>query len=293
MARSEPVYQPDVHGTSHFARWARSVIYATPPVRWLIKSKLGHHITYMIRLSQKVKHPLSFVVGEMGPAGLEALELRSSGKKVYVRRRSADLMMFHQLIGRDVYKPPIEVAERLDRIEGPLCFADLGANVGFFTIRMLEHFPDSQSFAVEADPENAAVFSRTIDANHLGGQIELSQAAASNHTGTVEFATGESWRGRVVDDDGPGTVTVPLVDVLPSLKDRHLLKIDIEGSEWSILADERFRDLDATALTMEWHEFRCPSDDPRAAAEKALVEAGYTVRHGVAADGCGTLWAWR
>lgn len=293
MKQSPPPYQPGVHGTSRLARFARSAVYRIPPLRWLVKSKLGVHLTYMVRLSPKVRRPLAFVFGEMSPAGVEALELRRSGVTVHVRRRTPDLMMLHQILGRDVYRPPDEVTERLAKIEEPLRFADLGANVGFFTMRMLEHYPQAKALSVEADPDNASVFARTIEANRLEGQVELIQAAASNRSGTVEFAAGELFKGRVVDSSSATTVTVPLLDVLPPLKPCHLVKLDIKGSEWSILDDERFRDLEAVALTMEWHVLRCPSPDPRALAEKALVDAGYTVRHAVADPECGTLWAWR
>ena len=201
--------------------------------------------------------------------------------------------MLHQILGRDIYRPPDEVTERLSQIKKPLRVADLGGNVGFFTVQLLERCPDSRVFAVEADPGNAALFARTLEENQLRPQVELETAAASNRPGTVTFAAGNFFQSRVVAEKEIGAVEVQMIDVLPRLEDRHLIKIDIEGSEWPILFDERFRNLNAVALAMEWHAQGCPKVNPREAAESALVDAGFTVRHGSFDADCGTLWAWR
>jgi FkbM family methyltransferase len=146
---------------------------------------------------------------------------------------------------------------------------------------------------VEADPDNASLFARTLEANRLDSQVELAPVAASNRAGTVEFAAGNFFQSRVVDGGGAGTIEVAMIDVLPRLEDRDLIKIDIEGSEWPILFDERFRSLDAAAVALEWHAEGCPQPDPLAAAEAALAAAGFTVRHDHSEPDCGTLWAWR
>jgi FkbM family methyltransferase len=288
-----PAYQPELHGSSPFARWARGAVQRIKPLRRLIKSRLGTNLIYTLRVSRQVERPLEFAVGELRGEGVDALVLRRSGLTVHVRRRSGDLIMLHQIIGRDVYRPPEEVTQRLSQLAGPLRVADLGANVGFFSLRLLERYPDSEILAVEADPDNAALLARTLEANDLESQVELVEAAASNRPDTVEFAAGNLFQSRVVEGGGKGTIQVKMIDVLPLLEGRHLLKIDIEGSEWPILLDERFRNLDAVALALEWHSQNCPGPDPRDAAAAALGDAGFSVRHDHFEPGCGTLWAWR
>jgi FkbM family methyltransferase len=282
-----------LHGSSRLARWGRAVVYGFAPLRRLVKSKLGERIVYTLRVARLVKRPLAFIAGEMRGEGVETLVLRNSGTKVTVRRRSGDLVMLHQILGRDIYAEPAEVAARLAALGRPPRIADLGGNVGFFTMRMLERHPGAEVFAVEADPDNAEVFARTIAANGLGDRVELVHAAAATEPGSVSFAAGNYFQSRVVEGPGDGTVTVEAIDVLPVLADRDLIKIDIEGSEWPILADPRFRELTAPVVTMEWHAHGCPDEDPAAAAERALGAAGYTVHHESADPGCGTLWAWR
>ena len=55
------------------------------------------------------------------------------------------------------------------------------------------------------------------------------------------------------------------------------MKIDIEGGEWAILADERLAAAGAMVIVMEWHARNSPSDDPHHAATALLERAGYTV----------------
>jgi hypothetical protein len=85
------------------------------------------------------------------------------------------------------------------------------------------------------------------------------------------------------------------VDVLPQLADADLVKIDIEGAEWPILADDRFRELKARLVVLEYHAECSPQPDPAAAAEQALVSAAYEVRHvgRKPAFGAGLLWGVR
>ncbi len=289
---SSPEYQPELHGSGRLARWGRGAVYGFAPLRRLVKSQLGSDVVYTLRVARQAKHPLRFVAGELRGPGVETVVLRD-GTAVSIRRRTGDLVMLHQILGKDVYAPPPEVRRRLAAVAGPLRAADLGANVGFFTLAMLRLYPGAEVLAVEADPENAALLQRTVAANGLEDEIEVLQVAASNEPGTVEFAAGNFFESRVAEAGEEGTVKVEMVDVLPLLAGRALIKIDIEGSEWPILLDERFKDLDAVALALEWHAHGCPRPDARAAAEEALKAAGYSVRHDHSEPDCGTLWAWR
>jgi hypothetical protein len=86
-----------------------------------------------------------------------------------------------------------------------------------------------------------------------------------------------------------------VVDVLPELLAADVVKIDIEGAEWPIVTDPRFRELRARAVVLEYHEWGCPEDNPRALAEQALSIAGFELVHAgqKPAFGAGVLWGWR
>ena len=70
------------------------------------------------------------------------------------------------------------------------------------------------------------------------------------------------------------------VDVLPELENADLVKIDIEGAEWALLADPRFAGARPSVLVLEYHRDGSPHPNEAQAAEDALLSAGLEVVHG-------------
>jgi hypothetical protein len=86
-----------------------------------------------------------------------------------------------------------------------------------------------------------------------------------------------------------------VVDLLDELAGVPIdvLKIDIEGSEHPLLADDRFRTLRVGVLVMEWHD-TAAVPQARLACQALLEAAGYEVQDGEGAhDGAGVFWARR
>ena len=132
-----------------------------------------------------------------------------------------------------------------------------------------------------------------IQANGLKERWRLVEAFAGTRAGTTRFVPGLFGVSR--EAEGEEGIEVPVVDVLPDLLDADLVKIDIEGAEWPIVADRRFPELRARAVVLEYHAWGCPVEDPRALAEQALRAGGYDVVHAgqKPAFGAGVLWGWR
>ena len=118
-------------------------------------------------------------------------------------------------------------------------------------------------------------------------------ACADVRDGTVPFGISEFTTSRI--ESTSTATTVPAVDVFPYLDDVDLLKIDIEGAEWPLLADSRFATVPASAIALEYHPHNCPEADAGSLARRLLEQAGYrTVETGFELPpGHGMLWAWR
>ena len=71
-----------------------------------------------------------------------------------------------------------------------------------------------------------------------------------------------------------------------------LLKLDIEGAEWPILADSRFAGLRVPVVMLEHHNEGAPAGaTPEESAERALTDAGYDVERTVVEfPGAGVVW---
>jgi FkbM family methyltransferase len=149
--------------------------------------------------------------------------------------------------------------------------------------------------SLEPDPGNAAILERTIAANRATGVWTLARSAVANRSGHVSFMIGRLAESRLAIDNERG-VPVELVDVFSLDHDVDLCKMDIEASEWTILADERFAHFGARVIVLEWHSLLSPQPDPRGAVHRLLASAGYRVSPSerVSPDGfTGLVWGYR
>jgi FkbM family methyltransferase len=175
----------------------------------------------------------------------------------------------------------------------PLEILDLGGNIGLFVAYCKDRWPTAHITTVEPDPDNLELLERTAAEN---GGISVIAGCATARDGHERFMPGllaESYVARGATDAG-GTIQVPSVDALRLAQSADLVKLDIEGSEWEILADPRLHSLSAPALVMEWHDKQCPHPDPRQAAQSALRNAGFeVVAERIPTPNSGTIWALR
>lgn len=186
------------------------------------------------------------------------------GHPVRLIHGSHDSWVFHEVFVEGVYDLPADFPP-------PKSIADLGGNVGMFALFTAIHWPDAEIVAFEPDPQNAQRYRWTMQRNHVAGELIEACAAASD--GTVNFTTGQESLAHVTED-GSGH-PLPAIDAFPYLQSAELIKMDIEGGEWQLLLDPRFRDLPARAVLMEYHPHLCPLPDARNAATSALRDAGY------------------
>lgn len=231
-----------------------------------------------------------------GSTSIGRYHLRGSGLVIHLRHDVLDdVATLIQTFRQDHYVLPPAAAAALDGLGRPVHAMDLGANIGMFGAWFLSRFPDGRVSAYEAEPSNARVHALTVDANRPAVTWEVTAAAAAPADGEVRFVTGLATHSRLARADDAGVTVVPARDVLARAGDVDLLKVDIEGAEWALLADPRFADLPAPVIALEYHAERCPEPDPRVTAWRALERAGYDVAGAelVAPPGHGMLWAWR
>lgn len=264
-------------------------------LRWLGARRLIMPFTCRALCAATVYGSAVFFVRELfRPRGVRCYRLRENGMRVALRHRALDSATLAEIFHRHDYHPSPAVAEA---IGSPAKILDLGANVGLFGAFALGHWPRSSVVGYEADPENVAVHEQTIAVNGLAPRWRVIGAAAGAHDGEIELAAGRAMGSFVVpagtEVDVP-TIRAPMRDVLPQVCAADLVKVDIEGGEWEILLDPRFRQAPPRAMVLEYHPHMCPSPDPRAAAEVALSDARLrTAPIWHRDDGYGMLWAWR
>lgn len=139
-------------------------------------------------------------------------------------------------IADGAYEP--HVAATLDRLLGPGdVFVDVGANVGFHTVRAARSVGGGgRVVAVEANPENARLIAHTVDRNDLDN-VEILPFALAGRLGHVTFGSHIGSNGGFLAQDaatassGRGTL-VPTITMDGLGLDRiDVVKIDVEGAE--------------------------------------------------------------
>jgi FkbM family methyltransferase len=246
------------------------------------------------RMARHVTPARRFALNELTRSKATAVyRVRGTNVRFVLRHGTPDLWTFNELFELDLYRPPPVVAELLDRLPRPLRVVDLGANIGLYGALIRAREPDAGIVAFEPDPVNLRLLRACMQLNAGLGDWQLVPACAAVRDGVVSFDASGQPDSRVTDERAaPGRLRVEARDVFPFLEGVHLLKIDIEGSEWDLLADERFGGPAVTVL--EYHPFACPGDDPHAEVDRLLARAGYSVDPIYRKeDGSGMLWAWK
>jgi FkbM family methyltransferase len=256
----------------------------------------GHHVRDVERLAAVLCEPELFARRER--AGSEATArytLRESGLAAFLRHGSPDVGVLDEIFGRRWYDPPAPVTRLLAARPRPLRVVDLGANIGLFGLWAAGRLGPVEVTLYEPDRFNLAVLERTLEANGLDATWRLVRAAAADRPGTMAFHEGRyaCSQAATPEDDG-GAAVVPVVDALPELAGIDLLKMDMEGGEWSVLGDPRFAAAGVGAVALEYHPHLCPGPHARAVAERVLGDAGYAIEPLFERpEGVGMLWAWR
>lgn len=123
--------------------------------------------------------------------------------------------------------------------------ADLGANIGTFSLLARSINANARIIAVEPFPENYARLCECLKTNGLLGEVDLRSYAVSAHDGEVQFDANPSIASHSRKIAGEGATADHVVNV-PSLSLRSFLdtekievldflKMDIEGAEYGVI----------------------------------------------------------
>lgn len=268
---------------------SRKAISRSPCLRALVKSAASQNVIQTLRAIPLLTPSHAFARRQLlGSYGRTArYQLRPDSQAIYIRHRTRDIAILGEIFGRRCpYEPPQEVKALL---VGPMRVLDLGGNIGMFGAYVLRHLNVTNLRSYEPDPSNLTLLCATA-MEHKDWQVI--PKAASNTNGTIKFLAGQFSESRAAEA-GENGVTVPVVDVF-SESPCDLMKIDIEGAEWPILADPRIAGA-ARVIVLEWHSRGCPDRDAHGTARRLLSDAGYCNQYDEPRehDFNGVLWAWR
>jgi FkbM family methyltransferase len=263
------------------------------PLSSILKHPLVEPQVAMLLRSRLVERPWLFAAREWRGSNPAVYRVRENGMRVLIAHRTPDVHALDQAFYRHAHDPPPAALAALEGLRHPIRALDVGANVGMWGLWLHGRFAVAHITGLEPDPENAARHRRQIQLNCLEHSWEVVEKAATVSDGPVTFAIGAGANGHIVSAAGEDTADVDGIDLFSMLDDVDLLKLDIEGGEWPILADRRFTGIDVPVVMIEFHPNDAPSV-PRLDAQGALERAGYeTALAAEGPPGFGVLWGYR
>lgn len=216
------------------------------------------------------------------------LALRKGGRLVMRPRPATDYGVAYEVFLQEVYRPPVPIDPAEIRL-----VLDLGANVGYSCVYWCREYPRAKVIAYEPHPEHAALARETIARSGLSARVDLVAAAAGCSPGELLLSDAGSSSSTVIPNDGRHAILrVPCLDLFQQAERLNvdLLKIDIEGGEYAILADRRFAQLHVPVVVLEWHA--CPDvPEPERWCLNRLAALGYSARAVESAGTHGLIWA--
>lgn len=262
--------------------------------------RAGPPLAETLPLAELVVESATFTAAERAEQRVVGrYHLRAGGAPFLLRHRTPDVGVLGEVFAERLYELPDDVPLPLPRAPRVL---DAGGNIGLFGLFARVALGAAHVTSFEPDRFNLMLLRRTAAAN---GQWDVVGAAVAAEAGELVFEAGQfacsraerRMPGEPLGSDAFETATerVPAVDLFAHLAGVDLLKLDVEGGEWPLLADPRLSTLGPALVVLEYHPYGAPVPDARRAAHAALRRAGYATREIVhrASDGVGMLWAWR
>lgn len=212
------------------------------PFRARFAAKRLFSRTYYLRLAEILVHPFSFytiLIRKLWPGSSKRpLALRMKDGTIIQVWEFWTLYLFDEVFVERCYEPP-QLLE-----QGPYTtIIDVGANIGLYTLRMKQIWPDAQVLAIEPHPGNFRRLRDHIEANHLA-RIETVQAGVSEECGCMDlYLSPRNIGGHSMykKTDIP-PISVPVFSLSALLEKHHvedggiLMKVDCEGCEFALLS---------------------------------------------------------
>jgi FkbM family methyltransferase len=182
-----------------------------------------------------------------------SLYLKPVDRNVAIRLDTTDLYCLEKVFIAEEYRSPFPASPRF--------IVDAGANIGMATLYFAKQFPEARIFAIEPELSNFDLLARNCE--NLPN-VTLVQAAlwCDRRPLMILNSSAEKYAFRIADKSSgsPSMVTIPAITVSDILHQTDaegidLLKLDIEGSELELFAENADQWLDRVKIiAIELHD---------------------------------------
>lgn len=179
-----------------------------------------------------------------------------------IRKLHSDIHVYAQVFGHNEYLPLVQLIQKHSIVETVVNIIDAGANVGYTTLYFKKYFPDSHIVAVEPDAANAEQIRRNLTRNAMK-TVDIVEGGVWDKDAYLELVrpgtNNDDWAFSVRESQA----TTPLKGYSFKTLLQHfelntvdILKLDVEGTEQVLFADESFDDVlkNVRFIALEIHD---------------------------------------
>lgn len=221
--------------------------------------KIAYYAISILRLLTGMTRPLFITAFFLGliPPRREKISLRKSKLQFWVRSPMDVWSIKETFLDRFYLRSAITLQDHWTII-------DIGAGIGDFTIQAAHRFPDNRIFAFEPFPESYSLLEENLRLNSIQNAVAFPAAVGPNAGNmTLDLSRGEPLQIQsTAQENTPSgqTIEVPsqtLTDLFQThaIEHCHLLKLDCEGAEYSILMENSHAWLPRVeSISLEYHD---------------------------------------
>lgn len=221
-------------------KWFKTSIIGKSSVFWLVKTSLRLDYLFLIRNRWPAATKCEFLAKKYCLIALHALKLRRFNLGRSAMKLRGKRIYYESPLGFADYQSILTRHEFLIaqcQLEHATTFVDVGANVGYFTLLLAEHFPHAHITAFEPVQR---VFTCLRENTKGLSNVEACHLAISNFEGDAYMQVDEydSQTSQLTAERTAEEVVVSTLDNALSQKNISqidLLKIDVENSEKDVL----------------------------------------------------------
>ncbi|MCX6744799.1 MAG: FkbM family methyltransferase [Candidatus Parcubacteria bacterium] len=140
---------------------------------------------------------------------------------------------------------------------------DAGAQAGFFVLYCRALNSKTKIYAIEPEPNNAKVLAKHLKSNRIS-DVKIMQQALAAETGQREFYISKDTHNHslisLAEEDLADKKVIPAISLTDFLRKNNLnkislLKMDIEGAEYEVLAGLKMEDWQKiNNILLEYHD---------------------------------------
>jgi FkbM family methyltransferase len=233
---------------------------------------------------------LRYLLWRLSRSSKEIIVKLAKSKKIIIRPLPTnDLATAYEIFLDEAYQQPIEVPDI-----SPELIVDIGANVGYSIIYFIQKYPNARLIAFEPLPIHLEIINKHLEVNQISNRVEVLEMAVSN-TDSNMFIINKGCESVVIENFENDCLPIKVCDFFAfvGINKIDLLKMDIEGGEYSILNDERFEAINIRNIVLEWHNTESVINGHQWCSNR-LTALGYKVVNGkLRYQNAGILWAWK